>query len=69
MFNKFGVIMKEKTINIDVEVIKKPKIYNLSYIEASVNESSLQEPIKEESKWQSIKKKFRNKILNRKNNI
>lgn len=61
--------MKEKTINIDVEVIKKPKIYNLSGIEASVYESSLQETVTDQSKWQSFKRKFRNKILKRKNNI
>ena len=53
--------MEEKKINIDVEVVKKPKIYELCSIEASVYESPLQEKVSNPGKWQSLKNKIRRK--------
>jgi len=58
--------MKEKRINIDVEVVKKPKICELSCIEASIYESPLQETASNHNKWQSMRNNFKNKIMRKK---
>ena len=58
--------MKEKRINIDVEVVKKPKIYELSCIEASIYESPLQETVSNHNKWQRVRDNFKNKIMRKK---
>ena len=58
--------MEEKKINIDVEVIKKPKIYKLCNVEASIYESPLQKKVSNHSKWQSLKNNFKNKIKQKK---
>jgi hypothetical protein len=58
--------MVEKKINIDLEVIKKPKIYEICSIEASIYENPLQETISNPSKWQSLKNSFKNKIKRKK---
>ena len=58
--------MEEKRINIDVEVVKKPKIYELCYVEASIYESPLQEAVSNPGKWQSLKNNFKNKIKRKK---
>ena len=58
--------MDEKSINIDVEVAKKPRIYELYCVEASVYEPSLSETVSNPSKWQSLKKNFKDKINRKK---
>jgi len=58
--------MNDKRINIDVEVIKKPKIYEICCIEASVYEHSLPETVSKLSKWQRMKSYFKNKIIRHK---
>jgi len=58
--------MDEKNIKIDVEVIKKPQIYKLYCVEASVYEPSLPETVSNPSKWQSLKKNFKDKINRKK---
>ena len=58
--------MEEKIINIDVEVIKKPKICGLCSLETSVYESPLQETVSNPSKWQSLKNNFKNRIMRKK---
>ena len=55
--------MNDKRINIDVEVIKKPKIHELCCVEASVYEHPLPEKVSKHSKWQSLKSDFKNKII------
>ena len=54
--------MDEKIIDIDVEVIKKPKICKLCFMEASFYESSLQKAVSTPNKWQGLKNCLRNKI-------
>jgi len=58
--------MKERKINIDLEVIKKPKIYDICYVEASIYKSPLREPVTNLRKWQSLKNKIKIKILKKK---
>ena len=58
--------MDEKRVNIDVEVVKKPKICDVCCIEASIYESPLQETASNHSKWQSVRNNFKNKILQKK---
>ena len=55
--------MNDKRISIDVEVIKKPKIYELCCIEASAYEHHLPETVSKPSKWQSLKNEIKNKII------
>ena len=55
--------MNDKRISIDVEVIKKPKIYELCCIEASDYEHHLPETVSKPSKWQSLKNEIKNKII------
>lgn len=51
--------MDEKIIDIDVEVIKKPKICKLYFIEKSFFESPLQKAASKTNKWQGLKKLFK----------
>ena len=55
--------MNDKRISIDVEVIKKPKIYEFCCIEASAYEHHLPETVSKPSKWQSLKNEIKNKII------
>ena len=59
--------MNDKRISIDVEVIKKPKIYELCCVEVSAYERPLPETVSKSSKWQNFKNDFKNKILRHKN--
>jgi len=58
--------MDEKRVNIDVEVIKKPKICDICCIEASIYESPLQETAANHNKWQSLIDNIKNKIIRKK---
>ena len=58
--------MDDKTINIDVEVVKKPQILDLCVIEASVYESPLPETVNDPSKWQILKNNFKNRLIRNK---
>ena len=54
--------MDEKIIDMDLEVIKKPKICKLYSIEASFYEYSLQKVVSNSNKWWDLKNFLRNKI-------
>ena len=58
--------MDEKIIDIDLEVIKKPKICKLYPIEAIFYECSLQKVVSKPNKWRSLKNCLRNKIIRKK---
>ena len=59
--------MNVKRINIDVEVIKSSKMYELNCVEASDYEHPLPKTVPKPNKWQSLKNDFKNKIIRRKN--
>jgi len=58
--------MDEKRVNIEVEVVKKPKICKVSCIEASIYESPLQETANNHNKWQRMRNNIKNKIMRKK---